>query len=130
MKRPSKQAKRQHQKAGQDAEALAATWLEMQGYQILHTNFRCRHGEIDVVAQDGEHLAFVEVRSLQNSSDPDRALATILPKKQQRLYQAARFYLYKHRPNDDPPIRFDLLGITFARNGELHFKLLKGGFEM
>jgi len=48
--------------AGARAEALAATFLVARGLTIVQRNFRCRRGEIDLIARDGETLVFVEVR--------------------------------------------------------------------
>lgn len=47
---------------GQDAERLAAIYLQRQGLKLLETNYRCRFGEIDLIMQDGKEIVFVEVR--------------------------------------------------------------------
>ena len=47
---------------GSRYEKQAAVYLEQKGYEILEMNFRCRRGEIDLVARDGEYLVFVEVK--------------------------------------------------------------------
>ena len=47
---------------GADQEVLAAVWLEKQGLRILEKNYRCRQGEIDLIARDGRYLVFVEVK--------------------------------------------------------------------
>ena len=47
---------------GSRYEKQAAVFLEQKGYEILEMNFRCRRGEIDLVARDGEYLVFVEVK--------------------------------------------------------------------
>ena len=52
---------------GTKEEALAAAFLEKQGYQILERNFRCRLGEIDLIARDGSTLVFVEVKYRKNA---------------------------------------------------------------
>ena len=48
--------------AGAEYEARAAEWLEQQGLCILERNFYCRQGEVDLVAEDGAYLVFVEVK--------------------------------------------------------------------
>ena len=44
-------------------EKLAADFLTKQGYEIIETNFRCREGEVDIIAKDGDYLVFIEVRT-------------------------------------------------------------------
>ena len=90
--------------AGERAEALAATFLEARGIAIVERNFRCRTGEIDLVARDGDTLVFVEVR-LRRRSDFGGAAASIDARKQGKLLAAAAYYLSRYpRP---PACRFD-----------------------
>ena len=46
---------------GKEKELLAAEWMKGHGYEILEMNYRCRQGEVDIVAKDGAYLVFVEV---------------------------------------------------------------------
>jgi len=80
------------QRAGADAEELAARYLQDQGLAIVQRNYRCRAGEIDLVARDGETLVFVEVR-LRRSEAFGGARASVDAHKQRRILQAARHYL-------------------------------------
>ncbi|MDI3280524.1 MAG: YraN family protein [Bacillota bacterium] len=77
---------------GRWAEEWAARYLAEQGWEILHRNYRCRCGEIDLIAVEGGVLVFVEVRG--RTSDvcglPEESLT--LPKRR-RLMAAAAFYL-------------------------------------
>ena len=91
---------------GAQAEALAATFLERRGLKVLARNYRCRMGEIDLVAQDGATVVFVEVRS-RTSSAFGGARASITSAKRQRLLKAARHYL--SRLGTLPRCRFDAL---------------------
>lgn len=77
---------------GQAAEALAARYLESQGLQILTRNYRCRAGEIDLIAQQHDTLVFVEVR-LRRSQRFGGAAESVDRPKQMRLLRAARHYL-------------------------------------
>jgi len=77
---------------GQRAEQLAAEFLERAGYRILERNYRCRLGEIDLVAEDKGVLCFVEVRSLA-STQHGHPLETIDHAKRARLIRAVRHYL-------------------------------------
>jgi putative endonuclease len=90
--------------AGERAEALAADFLTAQGITILARNFRRRCGELDLVAQDGDTLVFVEVR-LRTRSDFGGAAASITAKKRARMAAAAGLYLARLRRT--PPCRFD-----------------------
>ena len=52
-------------KTGTEYEELAARWLTGKGFEILEKNYRCRIGEIDLIARDGRYLVFVEVSTGQ-----------------------------------------------------------------
>ena len=93
-------------KKGVDSEALAAAFLEGRGLTILVRNYRCRLGEIDLVARDGGTTVFVEVRR-RASSAFGGAAASITPAKRAKLIRAAQHYLSRLR--DDPQCRFDAL---------------------
>ena len=49
-------------RSGKEKELLAAEWMKGHGYEILEMNYRCRQGEVDIVAKDGAYLVFVEVK--------------------------------------------------------------------
>ncbi|HEV7394545.1 MAG TPA: YraN family protein [Burkholderiales bacterium] len=93
-------------KRGVEAEAMAAAFLESQGLTILARNYRCRLGEIDLIARDLEATVFVEVRSRASSSFGG-AGASITAAKRQRLLKAARHYISRQRTV--PQCRFDAL---------------------
>ena len=69
------------QRLGEIGETLACSELESQGYAILARRWRARHGEIDIVAQDGETLVFVEVR-MKATAEFGTAAESITPGKQ------------------------------------------------
>lgn len=92
------------QLAGRAAEDLAARYLEGQGLAIVERNWRCRAGEIDLVARDGATLVFVEVR-LRTSAAFGGAPASIDAHKQRRILAAARQYL----GGRDVPCRCDVI---------------------
>jgi putative endonuclease len=93
-------------KRGVEAEAIAAAFLEHNGLKILARNYRCRLGEIDLVAREGDTTVFVEVRS-RRSSAFGGAAASITAAKRQRLLKAARHYISRQRAL--PQCRFDAL---------------------
>ncbi len=96
--------------AGSRYEEQAAAWLEQAGLQILERNYRCRQGEIDLIALDGETLVFVEVkyRSGLWAGSPEEAVDR---RKQNRIRTVARYYLYQKGLGEDLPCRFDVVGI-------------------
>ncbi|MDA8096668.1 MAG: YraN family protein [Desulforudis sp.] len=101
---------------GRKGESIALDYLCKKGFTILETNYRCRLGEIDIIARDGRTLVFAEVRSRTRSSfgTPQE---TVNHRKQRKLAQVAEFYLMSLK--DIPPVRFDVIGLTFNADGTL-----------
>jgi putative endonuclease len=91
---------------GAAAEALAAEYLAARGLAILVRNYRCRSGEIDLIARDRDTLVFVEVR-LRSSAAFGGAAASITAAKRRRIARAARHYLAML--GREPPCRFDAI---------------------
>jgi putative endonuclease len=91
---------------GQEAEKLAAEFLQRQGLKLVTRNYRCRMGEIDLVMDDRGTLVFVEVR-LRKSDHFGGAGASITAHKQSKLIRAAQHYLQQQ--STQPPCRFDAL---------------------
>lgn len=95
---------------GKQGEDRAVHHLRGLGYHILERNFRCRLGELDVIAQDGSTLVFAEVRTRAHDRHGD-ALETVTPTKQRRIARVASYYLSIRRPTFTA-CRFDVVGIT------------------
>jgi putative endonuclease len=91
---------------GTRAEGLAADHLERHGLVILERNFRTRHGEIDLIARDGDSLVFVEVR-LRSRGDFGGAAGSVTAAKRARWIAAALGYLAKI--GREPACRFDVV---------------------
>lgn len=90
---------------GRWGESLVANDLRHRGWSVLALNYCCRFGEIDIIAQSGGILAFVEVKLRKNSRfAPARAFVTA--EKQRKLRAAAELYLMKYPTNAQP--RFDV----------------------
>jgi putative endonuclease len=96
---------------GRAAEVIAADYLSGQGLEILQRNFRCRFGEIDLIARDGDAVVFVEVR-MRGRSDFGGAAESITAAKRGRLVKAAGFYLSGQRRT--PRCRFDAILVSGA----------------
>ena len=117
-----------HLVLGRAAEAAAASFLERRGYRILNTNFRAKGGEIDLVAQDGDALAIVEVR-YRASSRYGGAAASITHAKRSRIIRAARLLLARNPPLARLPARFDVVEVTGPAD-DLNCNLIRGAFSL
>ncbi|HJX69941.1 MAG TPA: YraN family protein [Dehalococcoidia bacterium] len=97
-------------------EKLALEHLRKRGYHIVETNFRCREGEIDIIAQDKDYLVFVEVRTRRGSSfgTPEESVTAA---KKEKLTSLAFAYLQTHRHS--PPLwRFDVVAVELDQEGQ------------
>ena len=113
--------------SGALAETLAANYLQQQGLTILARNLRCRLGELDVIAWDGECVVFVEVR-LRQQQRYGGAAASITSHKQHRLIQAARYWLAGAGQRwAQRPMRFDCVLLHRLEPPQLEW--LKGAFD-
>jgi putative endonuclease len=96
---------------GRAGEAAAALFLEGKGMQILERNFRCRRGEVDIIAREGETLIFAEVKTW--SAYGIEALEYALDaKKQHKIIETSKYFLSLHRKYRYMAVRFDVLFIS------------------
>ena len=103
---------RWRQRLGVRAEDVAAAYLEAQGARILLRNYRCRLGELDIVAQlEASELAIVEVRT-RSSDAYGGAAASVDAGKRQRLVRAAHRLLQQRRDLAALRARFDVIVVT------------------
>ncbi|NLT95106.1 MAG: YraN family protein [Clostridia bacterium] len=84
---------------GQKGEDLAVKELVSRGYKILERNFRCKIGEIDIIAQEKDTLVFIEVRS-KSGSEYGLPQETVMSKKKKTIRKVAEFYLMKNKLQD------------------------------
>ncbi len=80
---------------GRIGEDLACKFLEKNGYRILERNFRCKMGEIDIVAVCGEHICFTEVKA-RTRTDYGMPRDAVDLRKQRKLLRCAQLYLKLH----------------------------------
>lgn len=111
---------------GAEAEQAAVRHLEALGYQVRARNFLCRYGELDIVVERDEVIAFVEVRMRSHAAWGDPAL-TVSGKKQRRVVKAALHYLFEHDVRDRM-IRFDVVTVV-GRGEKAHVEHLPNAFD-
>ncbi len=105
----SKARKREAYDRGRKAEEDAACMLAGRGYRILSRRYRSPAGEIDLVASNGDHLAFVEVKARRKLDD---AAWSITPRQQRRIAEAAGHWLQSFPEYQDRDMSFDAVLIA------------------
>lgn len=103
---------------GDSAERVAAMHLEQNGYRIIARNVRTRYGELDLIAEDADGLAFVEVKARRTRSHgaPEEALT---PRKQLKLVQLADAFIAENTIFADKAWRIDVVAVELDKAGTL-----------
>jgi putative endonuclease len=114
-------------KAGIRGEEAAARHLLSRGYRIRDRNFRTRRGEIDLIAERGREVVFVEVR-YRKSEEFGGPAASVDWRKRRRIVLAARVYLAMCGLAERP-CRFDLIAITPGPGGSARIEHLENAFD-
>ena len=111
-----------HNIFGKEGEALAASYLEGQGFAILHRNWRYRHYEIDLITIKEDKLHFVEVkaRTSKKWGMPEDAVTKT---KFSRLLQAADEFLHQHRQYKH--VQYDVLALLKQKGAPLEYFLIE-----
>ena len=115
---------------GRLGERLAADHLARRGFEILQRNFRTRWGELDIVAFDGQTLAFCEVKTRRLRPGTGNPFDAVNQAKRSQVRKMAGQWLIEQpdRPYADV-LRFDAIGVTFNLEGELvALEHLEGAF--
>lgn len=112
---------------GKEGEELAAQYLQAAGYRIVERNFRCRLGEIDIIARDGDTLVFVEVKMKTKESygDPEAAVDRA---KQKKISLVSLHYLQTNNIPDQPA-RYDVVAVQRSALGQ-EIRLIKDAFDL
>ncbi len=102
--------KENNREIGGRCEHMAAVYLQEKGYRILEKNYRRKTGEIDLIAEDGAYLVFVEVKYRRDDrkGEPQEA---VTPLKQQRIMRTAQYYMVEQNRPEDTPCRFDVIAV-------------------
>ncbi len=114
-----------HNDLGKEAEQLAADWLREKGYEILHTNWRYKYHEIDIVAKKGRKLHIVEVKARHHSryGPPETSVSK---KKFNYLKRATHEFLFLNP--EFRHLQYDILAITLFNYRDPEFFLLEDVF--
>ncbi|GHV50471.1 UPF0102 protein [Spirochaetia bacterium] len=96
---------------GRDGEKRAAEALEKKGMRIITTNFHSPKGEVDIIAQDGDTIVFIEVKAWSAYGMEDLQYG-INEKKQCRIIETAKYFLAINREYNEMKIRFDVVFIS------------------
>ncbi len=110
---------------GKIGEKLACKFLKKHGYKIERKNFRCRYGEIDIIAKDKNTLCFIEVkaRSTVSYGFPEEFVDS---RKRKKLFKTATTYITKQQI-EETDMRFDIVAVDLK---EKKCRLLKNAFEL
>jgi len=96
---------------GAEAKTAACQYLQKHHLQIRERNYRCKLGEIDIIAQEGETIVFVEVRRRSHHRFGD-GFASVDRNKQKKLIRTAKAYLLERQLFEKHPCRFDIVSTT------------------
>ena len=117
----------QRRMVGNAGEEAAVQYLLQRGYHILQRNYRCRFGEIDLIARDGATLAFIEVKT-RRSQRFGPAASAVTFEKQRHLIKASQMYMTQMRKAYEL-CRFDVVAVEMDAHG-LHIELVKDAFQL
>ena len=115
----------EHNELGLWGEEVAADYLQRHGYTIMERDWRSGHRDVDIIAQDGDDVVFVEVKTRRNRvyTDPEIAVGY---QKIRNLQQAANHYVKYRRI--DSPVRFDIVTVVGRPEGEAEIEHIKDAF--
>jgi len=113
---------------GREGESAALTFLKKKGYRILEKNFRAKVGEIDIIAEQGGVIIFIEVKARAGHAFGHPFMA-ITPAKQRKIIQTAKSFLARKRISDRP-MRFDVVALTSDTPGSWKIELLENAFQV
>ncbi|MBU2644259.1 YraN family protein [bacterium] len=112
---------------GKTGEQRAVEYLMKNGYRIRERNYRCRSGEIDIIAEESEYIVFVEVKSRIESINKINPLISITKEKQRRIRKLGEIFL-RHRKVTGYQPRFDVIGISFINECQFELEHIENAF--
>jgi len=113
---------------GARGEDIAAAFLKGQRFTIIERNFRCKMGEVDIIARDGKTVVFVEVKTRRSEAyGPPQAALT--PFKQRQISKAALAWL-AHKRLHEASARFDVIAILLREHQVPAIEHIRNAFEL
>ena len=127
MFKPFHKAKARHLALGQKGEKIACDLLKAHKFEILIRNYRCKQGEIDIIARDGSVICFIEVktRSKKTRSRPAKGLRE---KQKIRIYKSSKHYI-KELGHPQIICRYDLIELRFDKYDLCEARLWPNHFQ-
>jgi putative endonuclease len=117
---------------GAKGEEIAVRYLKSRGYRIVELNYRIRLGEIDIIAEQGDDLVFVEVKT-RSGTRFGSPFESVTKQKQKQLSKVALEYINK-QGCQNRPARFDVVGIEFQKGGnafqDAAIEVLQNAFDL
>jgi putative endonuclease len=118
---------------GAIGEGIVARFLKKRGYRIRERNYRVRLGEIDIIAEQGADLVFIEVKT-RSDTIFGSPLESVTISKQRQLSKVALEYISKHNCHNRPA-RFDVVGVTFEKANskqlrDARIELVQNAFDL
>lgn len=113
---------------GQAGEKVAVAFLKKHGYRIIQQNFRCKFGEIDIIAYHRKTFCFIEVKARTTKAFglPEQA---VTKRKQKQIIRVTQYYLKRNKITDRICCRFDIVAISLDE-GKPEVKLIKNAFTI
>ncbi len=112
---------------GARGERIAAAYLTDAGLRLIDRNWRCRDGELDIVARDGAAIVFCEVKT-RRATGFGHPVEAVPAAKQRRLRTLAQRWLAAHDEHA-PDLRFDVVGVLVRTSGPALVTHLRGAFS-
>lgn len=110
---------------GRYGEDLAARWLIASGLTVLARNWRCRAGEVDIVAADGDALVLCEVKARRGGAY-QHPMAAVTGRKVERLRRLAEHWLADHGGPPPGGVRIDLVAVVLPERGAARISHVRG----
>lgn len=110
-------------KVGAAKETLAAKLLEINGYRVITRNFRCKLGEVDIIAEKDEYIVFVEVK-YRKSIKNGFPMEAVNYKKQSIISSVSDYYRIRYNLPDNVKIRYDVVAILEGK-----YKIIENAFS-
>lgn len=115
-----------HQR-GAAGEDVAVTALEVAGYRVIKRNYRCRYGELDVIAEHEDTICFIEVRTRQHDGMVD-GRSSVDYRKRRKLTQVATYYAV-HEVRGERAMRFDVVEVQALPGGGFSTEIIGNAFD-